>query len=140
MDSAQILIVNAQVFCLLGLLIPCLAGTIHILFLRQSQWTGWHVFGSLCLLLITLWSLNIIYNLVVEAQDINPECVGHSDPRYKDCSYDGSLSYAEEKALRRSDIFWDTMEYVVAPTIISVGVLVYIMKLIVHRYSQPRQL
>src|SRR5215213_7754698 len=127
MDSAQILIVNAQVFCLLALIIPCFAGALYSLFLRRSQPAVWRILSGLCLLLIALGSSHVAYNLVVQAQEISSECVGHSDARYKDCSYDGSLSYPEEKALRRADIFWDTMECIVVLTIIGVSGLVYIM-------------
>src|SRR4051812_3137694 len=101
MDSTQLLIVNVQVFCLLGLLIPCLAIAIHIL-LRRKLRTRWLMKGSLCLILVTIWCLSTIYDLVVMAQEINSECVGHSVSG--DCGVDYALTYAEEDALLRADI------------------------------------
>lgn len=137
MDSIQILIVNAQVFCLLALIIPCFSGALYTLFLRRSPHGMWRMLGGLCLLSIALGSLNVAYNLIVQAQDINSECVGHSDARYKDCSYDGSLSSTEEQALQRADIFWDTMECIVVPTIIGVSASIYIMNALLRRYVHP---
>ena len=128
MDSAQILIVNIEIFCLLGLLIFSLAGAIQMLLVRRC--IGRYIIVGLCLLLIAVWSFSSINQQVIAAQDINPECLGHSDPRNKDCSRDlsSTLTSSEIAALRRADIFWDTMKCVIVPSILGVGAALYIMR------------
>jgi hypothetical protein len=69
---------------------------------------------------VSLASLN---NLVFEAQDIDQECAGHGLSGY--CGVGRPLEYAEEEALRRLDIFWDTVECVVVPSIAGIGVILY---------------
>jgi hypothetical protein len=124
-DSAQLMIVNVEVFCLLGLLIPCLAVAIHIL-LRRKLRTGWRMIGSLCLILIAIWCLNTIQDLVVTAQEINPECVGHSVSG--DCGMAYALTQPEEEALLRADIVRDTLECVAVPTIVGVCIALFILR------------
>ncbi len=128
MDSAQLLIVNIEVFCLLGLLIPCLAVAIYLLLRRQRR-TGLRILTSACLIAIAIWSLGAINRRVIVAQDINPECIGHSDPINQDCSQDLSLTlpYAEVEALRQADIFWDTLECVVIPSILGVSLILFML-------------
>jgi hypothetical protein len=68
-----------------------------------------------------------MYELVVVAQEINPECVGHSVSG--ECGVDYALTDAEEVALRRADIFQDTLECVVVPSIVGVCVALVILRL-----------
>jgi hypothetical protein len=130
MDNFQVNLINISVFALWCVIIPCLSGLIYLLLSKsdkqQSVLRNKKVATVFVLALIAASLLMVVGKITVEAQAINPLCVGVGDPSQMMCFCRGIVPKDEAIAINDSKTTSDLIRTVGIPIIVSVSLAVTI--------------
>src|SRR5574339_577410 len=96
MDNFQVNLINISILALWCVIIPCLSGLIYLLLSKsdkqQSVLRNKKIVPVFVLALIATSLLMVVGKITVEAQAINPLCVGVCDPSTMMCFGRGLVS------------------------------------------------